>query len=113
MPLRIIAGSLHARPPCMSFKVDDGANGLVCSISRDALFDLAGHHGLRGSEDALFEALWPVIERLLLAKFRARRIEEGGEILVGSADLLLYGFDVTPPRRRRRSDMAMAAERRP
>ena len=110
MQLRIIAGSLDTRPPCISFKVDDGASGLACGISRDALFDLAGHHGLRGTDDALFEALWPVIERLLLAKFRARRIEASGEVLVGSADLLLYGFDVTrSPQRRLRAKAAMAA----
>jgi hypothetical protein len=110
MQLRIIAGSLDAQTHWISFRIDDGATGLACGISRDALFDLAGHHGLRGSEEGLFEALWPVIERLLLAKFRARRIEEGGEILVGSADLLLYGFDVTPsPQRRRRAKAAVAA----
>jgi hypothetical protein len=110
MHLRIIAGSVDPQPQGIGFRVDDGANGLACGISRDALLDLAGHHGLRGSEEGLFQALWPVIERLLLAKFRARRIEASGEVLVGSADLLLYGFDVAPsPQRKQRAETAMAA----
>jgi hypothetical protein len=107
MQLRIIAGSLDARSPSISFRVDDGAGGLACGISRDALFDLAGHHGLRGTEEALFQALWPVIARLISAKFRARRIEADGAVLIGSADLLLHGFDETaPPARAPRSNMA-------
>ena len=110
MPLKIIAGSVEAHTPSVSFRVDDGESGLACGISRDALLDLAGHHRLRGSEESLFQALWPVIERLVLAKCRAARIEASGEILVDSADLLLYGFDVTaPPQRGRRPKMAMAA----
>jgi hypothetical protein len=110
MQLRIIAGSVEARPPSISFRVDDGASGLACGISRDAILDLAGHHGLRGSEERLFQTLWPVIERLVLAKWRARRIEESGEVLVGSADLLLYGFDESArPAQKLRARMVMTA----
>ena len=97
MQLRIIAGSLDARSPGISFRVDDGGNGLACGISRDALLDLAGHHGLRGSKEGLFQAMWPVIERLVRAKFQAGRVDASGEVLVDSADLLLYGFDETAP----------------
>jgi hypothetical protein len=107
MRLRIIARSLDTRSPAISFRLDHGANGLACSISRDALLDLAGHHGLRGSEETLFLALWPVIARLVSAKFRAQRVEASGEVLVGSADLLLYGFDETAPPARRRAEMSL------
>jgi hypothetical protein len=111
MPLKVIAGSLDLRSPNISFRVDDGASGVACGISRDALLDLAGHHGLRGSAEGLFHALWPVIARLLRAKFRAGRIDADGEVLVGSADLLLYGFDeTTSPARAWRGSMAMAAK---
>jgi hypothetical protein len=111
MQLRIIAGSVDAQVPGISFRISDGSDDRACGISRDALYDLAGHHGLRGSEEGLFQALWPVIERLVLAKLRARRTEESGEILVGSADLLLYGFDVSPSRQqRRRAETVLAAK---
>jgi len=107
MQLRIIAGSVDAGSSAINFRVDDGANGLACGISRDALLDLAGHHGLRGSEERLFLALWPAIARLLGAKFRAQRIEASGEVVVGSADLLLYGFDETTPTQRLQAAMAL------
>src|SRR5689334_5973640 len=111
MQLRIIMGSVEARSPSISFRVDDGADGLVCGISRNAVLDLAAHHGLQGSEERLFLALWLVIERLVQAKFQASRIEESGEILIGSADLLLYGFDgAMPPQRGLRAERVMAAK---
>jgi hypothetical protein len=104
MLLKVIPESFEACPPGFSFCADGGGNFLRCSISGDALLDLAGHHGWRGSEEALcgseealFRALLPTIERLIGAKYRACRIEENGEVSISSADLLIYGFEAPPP----------------
>ena len=92
----------------VSFRIDDGGDGLPCGISRNALFDLAGHHSVQGTDEALFQALAPAIGRLVATKYGAGRLEEGGGILISSADLLLYGFDAaTPPARPARADAAM------
>ena len=108
MRLRIVAGSFDARLQGISFRIDNGENGLACGISRNAFFDLAGHHGLRGTDEALFQALAPVIGRLVAAKFGAGRLDEGGGVVIGSADLLLYGFDAsTPPARSTHRDVAV------
>ena len=54
--------------------------------------DLACDRRLRGTEEALFQALYPEIERLMILKYNARRVETSDEVLVGAADLMLYGF---------------------
>ena len=107
MRLRIIAGSFDARLQGISFRIGTGTEALACGISRNALFDLAGHHSLNGSDEALFQALSPVIGRLIAAKFAAGRLDEGGGILISSADLLIYGFEATTPARVARDDAAL------
>ena len=77
----------------VSFRVDVGTQILPCSISGDALLDLGAHHRVNGTGATLFEALYQQITRLVDAKYSARRIEENGEIAIGTADLLLYGFE--------------------
>jgi len=94
MPLSIISGPIEVQSHGIAFRASYHGDGSVdCRISREALFDLAGYHRLRGGEEELFQALYPEIERLLTAKYGGRRIEEDGELLVASADLLLYGFE--------------------
>jgi hypothetical protein len=92
MLLSILAGSYNAQATGVCFRAH-GATELACGISRDALLDLGGYHQVGGSEEALFQALGPQIERLISAKFRARRIDQNGEIWIGCADILLYGFE--------------------
>jgi len=53
----------------------------------------AGYHHLNGAEDEVFLALRPEIERLASAKYRAGRLDHSGGILIGAADILLYGFE--------------------
>jgi hypothetical protein len=92
MLLSILAGSFDAQAKGICFRAY-GANEVACGISRDALLDLSGYHQVGGGEEALLQALGPQIERLISAKFRARRIDKNGEIWIGSADILLYGFE--------------------
>jgi Protein of unknown function (DUF1488) len=92
MRLSILAGSFDAQARGIGFRAY-GANEVACGISRDALLDLGGYHQMDGSEEALFGSLGREIERLISAKFRARRIDQNGEIWIGSADILLYGFE--------------------
>jgi hypothetical protein len=92
MLLSILAGSHDAQAKGVGFRAY-GAQEVACGISRDALLDLGGYHQVGGSEEALFRALAPEIERLISAQFRARRIDKNGEIWIGSADILLYGFE--------------------
>jgi hypothetical protein len=95
MLLSILAGSYAAQAEGICFRAY-GASEVACGISRDALLDLGGYHKVGGSEEALLRALGPEIERLISAKFRARRIDKNGEIWIGSADILLYGFEARP-----------------
>jgi hypothetical protein len=92
MPLSIIAGSYDAQSKGICFQAH-GTMELACCISRDALLDLGGYHQASGSEEAVFTALAPEIERLISAKHHARRIDKNGEIWIGCADIVLYGFE--------------------
>jgi hypothetical protein len=93
MLLNIIPGPIDVQSHGIAFRANYyGDKNVSCRISRDALLDLAGYHQLNGREDELFQALRREIERLLSAKYRARRMETNGELLVSSADILLYGF---------------------
>jgi hypothetical protein len=44
-----------------------------------------------------FGQLMPEVERLATAKYRLGRLEENGELLIGTIDLLRHGF--TRPRK--------------
>lgn len=65
---------------------------VACAITREALYDLGFHHGFRAGAQELLRALGPQIERLTKAKFRAGKVEENGELVIRSVDLLRYGF---------------------
>ncbi|HLH96468.1 MAG TPA: DUF1488 family protein [Xanthobacteraceae bacterium] len=93
MLLNIIPGLIDVQANGIAFQANYyGDKNVSCRISRDALLDLAGYHQLGGRDDELFQALRQEIERLSSAKYRARRMETNGELLVSSADILLYGF---------------------
>jgi hypothetical protein len=44
-----------------------------------------------------FSLLMPEVERLASLKYRLRRLDENGELLIGTIDLLRHGF--TRPRK--------------
>jgi hypothetical protein len=94
MLLSIIVGTVDAQLPGIAFQANYyGTKNVACKISRDALLDLAGYHQMRGSALELVQALRPEIERILSAKYRARRVETNGEIWIAPPVLLLYGFE--------------------
>jgi hypothetical protein len=88
---RTVEESLDDGPPRIGFEVDTGGKRFFCGISLDALLDLAGYHGLRGAEEDLFRALWPLIERLISKKHRKGGGMDG-DLLITCADILRYGF---------------------
>jgi hypothetical protein len=79
-------------PVSLSVPPGVGERVVACAITREALHDLGFHHGFRASGQELVRALAPQIERLAKAKYRAGRIEENGELVIRSVDLLRYGF---------------------
>ena len=87
------ADSVTVRAQDLVFESHDGKTLVACGISRDALQDLGGYHRLNGADDAVFRALRPEIERLASAKYRAGRVDHSDGILIGPADILLYGFE--------------------
>jgi hypothetical protein len=89
----MVAGSVKLHPQGLAFESNDGIKTVPCSITRDALLDLCGYHGLNGNEGEAFKALGPQIERLISEKYRAGRTERNGELTIKPADLLLYGFE--------------------
>jgi hypothetical protein len=92
MQLRLIAGTLEIQAHMVAFAADSGTGTVACGVTRDVLLDLACDRGLHGTDKALFQALCPEIERLASLKYNARRLEPTGEVVVGAADLMLYGF---------------------
>jgi hypothetical protein len=87
------ANSVNLRPQDLSFESRDGTKVVTCGISRDALADLGSYHRLNGADDEVFRALRPEIERLANAKYRAGRLDDNGAVVIGPADILLYGFE--------------------
>jgi hypothetical protein len=94
VPLRLTAGKLEIREHEVGFRciVDDKL--IDCTISCQALLDLAGVYGLSHEASALeaFGELVLPIEKIASRKYEAGRFEENGELKIGTADLLRYGF---------------------
>jgi hypothetical protein len=86
-------GTITPQSGGVSFQSHDGTKVVDCGISRDALMDLRGFHRLKGADDDVFRALRLEIERLASAKYRAGRLDLNGAVMVGPADILLYGFE--------------------
>ena len=49
------------------------------------------------SDEAVFSHLLPEIERLVTERVRVGRIDETGNVTIGTADLLRYGLDSCVP----------------
>jgi hypothetical protein len=91
--LRVTSGKLDIQPGSISCNLHDGETVLRCTIAIEVLRDLADHSMLNWSTDVqAFGLLIPEIERLAYIKYRLRRLEENGDLLLGTVDLLRYGF---------------------
>jgi hypothetical protein len=95
-PLRIVAGKLEIREHEISFRCKVHKKLIDCTISCQALLDLAGVYGLSHQVRALaaFGELLSPIEKIASRKYEARRSEENGELKIGTADLLRYGIQI-------------------
>jgi uncharacterized protein DUF1488 len=94
--LRISAGKLEIREHEIGFRCEVDKKLIDCTISHRVLLDLAGTCGLSHQVSALaaFSELLSPIEKIASRKYEARRSEENGELKIGTADLLRYGFQI-------------------
>ena len=94
MPLRIAAGKLEIGQDAICFRCMADAAPIECSISRNALQDLAGAYRLpfETSDLAAFSQLLSRIEKIANRKYSRARFEKNRELKIGTADLLRYGF---------------------
>jgi hypothetical protein len=96
--LRVISGHLDIQSRSISCNLQEGLTIVRCTIAIEVLRDLADHSMLEWSTDIeAFSLLMPEVERLASLKYRLRRLEENGELLIGTIDLLRHGF--TRPRK--------------
>jgi hypothetical protein len=94
MSLKITAGKLDLLPASIVCQLAHGTRMIACTVERQALRDLADYHlGEALPDVAAFGELLQEIERLANAKFYAGRVEESGDVVITSADVLLYGFE--------------------
>jgi hypothetical protein len=90
---RITSGKLDIQPEHISCNLGEGSVTVRCTISIEVLRDLADHSMLNWSTDIqAFGLLIPEIERLANIKNRLGRLEENGDLVLGTVDLLRYGF---------------------
>ena len=89
--LKVTSGRLDLLRESIVFHLRNGADTVVCSISHAALRDLGDCHGIRSSEVDVFSTLLHNIEHLATAKFRAGRIDENGQVNIGTSDLVRFG----------------------
>ena len=93
MPLKVVTGRLDLLPTSIVCNLHDGEQIIVCTIARQLLRDLGGYHlGRAIPEEAVFSEFLSEIERIASAKFDTQRLDENGELSIGSADLARYGF---------------------
>ena len=93
MSLRVTSGKLDIQPERISCNLHDRETVLGCTISIEVLRDIADHSMLNWSTDVqAFCLLIPEIERLANIKYRLGRVEENGDLLLCTVDLLRYGF---------------------
>jgi hypothetical protein len=90
---RVTSGKLDIQPEHISCNLREGTATVRCTIAVEVLRDLADHSMLNGSTDVqAFGLLIPEIERLANIKYRLGRLEENGDLLLCTVDLLRYGF---------------------
>jgi hypothetical protein len=95
VPLRVTSGKLDIQTRSISCHLRDGINIVPCTIAIEVLLDLADHHLPNWtSKLEAFGLLLPEIERIASIKYSLGRLEENGELLIGGADLLRYGFSM-------------------
>ena len=93
MSLRVTSGKLDIQSGSISCNLQDGKAIVRCTIAIEVLRDLADHSMLNWSTDVeAFGLLIPEIERLASIKYRLGRLEENGDLLLCTVDLLRYGF---------------------
>jgi hypothetical protein len=94
MPLEITTGKLDLLPTSIVCQLTDGTRMIACTVEHQALRDLADYHLREALPDvAAFGELLQEIERLANAKFYTGRVEQSGDLVIASADVLLYGFE--------------------
>lgn len=92
MSFRVTGGKLDLLLTRIVCQLSDGERSILCSIARQTLRDLGDFRRLRLSEEAVFSVLLPDIERLANEKVRAGRLDENGNVSLGTAELLRYGL---------------------
>jgi hypothetical protein len=93
MSLKVASGRLDLLASSIVCQLQDGAQTIVCTISRQVLRDLGDYHfGRAIPEAAVFSECLSEIERLASAKFNGRGLDKSGGISIGPADLVRYGF---------------------
>jgi Protein of unknown function (DUF1488) len=90
VPLQIAAGKLEIREHEIGFRCKVDQKLIDCTISHHVLLDLAGAYGLSHKMIALaaFGELLSPIEKIASRKYEAGRLEENGELKIGTVDLL-------------------------
>jgi hypothetical protein len=96
VPIRIAAGKLEIRQHEISFRCMVDRKLIDCSISHRVLLDLACAYSLSHQVSALaaFGELLSPIEKIASRKYEPSRFEQNGELKIGTADLLRYGFQI-------------------
>jgi hypothetical protein len=94
VPIRIAGGKLEVGDDAIYFRCIADATPLECSISRQALRDLADAYAFprQVSDLAAFSQLLSQIEKIADRKYPRARFEKNGELKIGTADLVRYGF---------------------
>jgi hypothetical protein len=93
MPLKVAAGRLDLLASSIVCQLRDGTQTIICTVARQVLRDLGDYHfGRAIPEEAVFSECLSEIERLASAKFARCGLDENGEISIGPADLVRYGF---------------------
>jgi Protein of unknown function (DUF1488) len=93
--LRVIPETIEAASQRLSFQCDGGEKAITCSVTAEALDDLVHFHRLDVSKDETFNTLLNEIERIANEKFSAGRVEQNGELVIKTIDVLRYGFQNT------------------
>lgn len=95
MPLTILVGSLRQTYAGDTFQCDCGDGKTIqCTIADIALRDLVDYHRTNKTPADIAQVLLAEIERLANAKFDTGRFEEDGGLLIQSADIVRFGFQV-------------------
>lgn len=89
---RVVGGKLELSSDSIACRLREGDRTLTCTVRRQALRDLGDCHQLRVSDEAVFSRLLPEVERLANELIRASRVDENGNVTIGTAELVRYGL---------------------